>query len=220
MNIFKLRIATLQLDASPAGKVVARETVSAQVEADAIVARARGKAARILCSARRARADARRQARERLVEAEIASIARANEAAVAAAHEAAAEALRWTVHADHIEETLARRVERQCRDLVRRVVVQFAGEADRGALIAARVAAELDRVKVHESLTIFVSTCDAEVVRHAVGAAPARGIAIQIDASLPPGSARLESPYLYIALDLDAHLRLLLDTLSAPPERS
>lgn len=214
MNPFGLTITAVRGEL-PVGGIVPAATLDGYIDAAAVLGRNRSRAAAVLLASRRRRAQARVQAAQILAEARAEGERRA-EAAARAAHDAICEdVLRWLVCESELEAVIAERLQARCRTVIADAVACFAGEADRAALIAQRVAARWRELSSHGAFTLRLCPDDLEAV---LARLPAESdFTVSAEPALAPGQALLDSPYVQLRIDLDRHLAVLLAAIGGEP---
>ncbi|MCD9119837.1 hypothetical protein [Cupriavidus sp. UGS-1] len=214
MNPFGLTITAVRGEL-PVGGIVPAAMLDQYIDAAAALRRNRSRAAAVLLASRRHRARARLQAEQILVEATAEGERRAD-AAARAAHDAICEdVLRWLVHENELEAVIAERLELRCRIVIADAVASFAGEAERAALIAQRVAARWRELSSHGAFTLRLCPDDVEAVAARLPAEP--GFTISAEPALTSGQALVDSPYVQLRIDLDRHLAVLLAAIGVEP---
>ncbi|ESJ16978.1 hypothetical protein B551_0212050, partial [Cupriavidus sp. HPC(L)] len=163
----------------------------------------------------RHRARARLQAEQILVEATAEGERRADAAARAAHDAICGDVLRWLVHENELEAVIAERLELRCRMVIADAVASFAGEAERAALIAQRVAARWRELSSHGAFTLRLCPDDVEAVAARLPAET--GFTISAEPALTSGQALVDSPYVQLRIDLDRHLSVLLAAIGVEP---
>ncbi len=217
MNPFGLTITAVRGEL-PVGGVVPAATLDEYIDAAAVLRRNRSRAAAVLLASRRCRAQARLEAAQVLDEARAEGEQRA-EAAARAAHDAiCADVLHWLVREGELEAAIAERLEWRCRTVIADAVTSFAGEADRAALIAQRVAARWREVSSHGAFTLRLCPDDVAAVAARLPAEP--GFSISAEPALASGQALIDSPYVHLRIDLDRHLAVLLAAIGAEPSEA
>lgn len=214
MNPFGLTITAVRGEL-PVSGIVPAAMLAQYIDAAAVLRRNRSRAAAVLLASRRHRARARLQAEQILAEA-MAEGERRAEAAARAAHDAICEdVLRWLVREDELEAVIAQRLESRCRRVIADAVASFAGEAERAALIAWRVAARWRELSSHGAFTLRLCPDDVATVAARLPAEP--GFTISAEPALASGQALIDSPYVQLRIDLDRHLSVLLAAIGVEP---
>lgn len=217
MNPFGIVVTRVHGDI-PVGGVIPARVMDEYIGVAGVVQRARSQAAAMLRRARRRRAELAGRAAEALEAARIEGEARA-EAAARAAHDATCrEVVSWLVAEREMETRVAERLASRMRSWVSETVADFAGEADRAALVAARIDAHIRQLAGHGVFSVRV--CPAEF--DAVASRLPRDARFELiaDPALHAGQALLDSPFVQLRIDLERHLRALLATIGAPATHS
>lgn len=215
MNPFGIVVTRIHGDI-PVGGVIPALQLDQYVSVAAVVEHARARAAAVLRRARRRRAELAEAAAQRLEAARIEGEARA-EAAARAAHDATCrDVVTWLVNERELEASVAERMAERLRAWVGETVAEFAGQADRTALVAARIEAHIRQLSAHGMFTVRV--CPAEF--DAIAGRLPRDVRFELilDPSLHPGQALLDSPFVQLRIDLERHLRELLAAIGERAE--
>jgi flagellar biosynthesis/type III secretory pathway protein FliH len=215
MNPFNLHVSQIRAEL-PVGGVIPANRLDAYVGTAAVLARARDRAAAILRDARRRRLEARLESAALLARAHEEGRVRAAAQARAASAAAVAATVRWLIDAHELEARVAASLESRCRQWVAETVNQFAGEADRSALIATRIQAHIRELSSHGRFSIRLSHADFDAVLARLPEdCPFEAVA---DPAMRPGEACLDSPFVRLHLDLDCHLAALLTPIGGVVE--
>jgi flagellar biosynthesis/type III secretory pathway protein FliH len=213
MNPFGIVVTKVRGDI-PVGGVIPARQLDEYISVAGVLARARSTAADVLCRARRRRAELAEAAARRLEAARVDGEARA-EAAARAAHDATCrDVVTWLVAERELEASVAQGLAARLRGWVSETVTHFAGEADRAALVAARIDAQIRQLSAHGVFSVRV--CPDEY--DAVASRLPRDVSFELicDSAMGPGQALLDSPFVQLRIDLERHLRELLVGIGAP----
>lgn len=227
MNHFGISVTELAGDA-PLGPVIPARQFVQYVSETARLGAARRRSAQALWRARRLLVHARQEARARAVAQADALLREASAAAARIAHDARLEGLNqtvaWLVEESQLEQIVAAGLEGRCRELVCAALRAYAAEMPADQLIANHVVDRLGEIGSHGRLNLRVSpplrdAVARRVAQHiAQSTRPEIKLQVVADASLNEKLAVLDSPYVQVRVDLDAHLQALLSQLAGKPE--
>lgn len=216
MNELPIRITRLA-GPLPPQPVISADVVHRYFDAARIVAQAREEAAAIVREAGDALREAEEEARRIRARAREEGLADAHETLAAHRRALIEETVQWCVEEAALEEAIAARVERRLRDLVSDALGAFLYQQDSTDLLMRQVRAQLPRWLAHGRLTIRVAPEVQEAVARACADTP---VEIGADASLGASQAVLDTPFVSVHFDVDAHLRSVLGRVAQPTEEA
>jgi flagellar biosynthesis/type III secretory pathway protein FliH len=202
----------------PVGGVIPARQLDEYISVAGVLARARSTAAEVLRRARRRRAELA-EAGVRTLEAARADGEARAQAAARAAHDATCrEVVAWLVAERALEASVAEGLAARLRGWVSETVAHFAGEADRAALVAARIDAQIRQLSAHGLFSVRVCADEYD----AVASRLPNDVSFELirDPAMRPGQALLDSPFVQLRIDLERHLRELLAGIGAPLDAS
>jgi vacuolar-type H+-ATPase subunit H len=202
MTTFGLPVASLPPTALCGPHIPAAELARLESAAD-IVAAARDEADRLLAAAREQVAAAGDEAR-RIVEAGRLEATRARE-------EAVAQAVRWLVAEQALEQSIARDMAARLRRAAAEWMHAAGCDVASGEALAERLALRLPELARRGALTLTVAPAQFERVRARLE--PDDRIDVKADAGLGPAEAWLDSPQLRLCFDLERQWRQTLEAL-------
>ena len=196
----------------PFGPLILSADIARCIDASATVDRARHEANSLLEQAGEVVAQARRDADDIRTEARREGLADAVSEMEAMRKTLVSETVNWLVTETDLELLVAERVDASVRTLIAQVLQEFAEEQDSTEILLRRVSARLPNLLGDAVLTLKVPTSALKMARSTFERD--HRLRVIADASLPDKRAVLESPFLTLQMDIDAHLAILLSSLT------
>ncbi|MGE8357615.1 MAG: hypothetical protein ACN6N0_14595 [Microvirgula sp.] len=189
---------------APAGPVVRAGELDRLVEVSVLLVEARQQAVAMVARAGREAAALREAARQDGVAAAQGEVAALRTAAVD-------DAVEWLVAQQELEIVLAGRLETRLRSLLAAELEALTGEQDSAGLLVQRLRKRLSTLPADDRVTVRVAAGQREAVGLAL--AGLDHVDIVADAGLATGQAILDTPFVRVTLDIDAHLQTVLARL-------
>ncbi len=198
----------------PPGAVIRAQELALYFEATSIVSNARREADALIASARERLSDATHDAERIRAQAHAQGLADAQAGLEPLRAALVAETVQWCIAESALEEKIAARIDNRIGAIIAEALTELAADQDGAARLAQRVRERLSQCAEHRTLSLRVAHERLDAVKRACASAQ-DGLRLNVaaDASLTDGQAVIETPFVKICIDLDAHLQSVLTQL-------
>jgi flagellar biosynthesis/type III secretory pathway protein FliH len=198
----------------PLDPVVRAETLARYFEAASIISAAREEADALIASAKQLLADATRDAQRVRAEAYEEGLADAQAGLEQFRAALVAETVQWCIDESNLETEIATRIDMRIGTVIVEALAEFVTEQDRATRLAQCISERLSQYAEHRTLTLRVARERFDAASSACVSDEA-GLRLNVttDTSLTAAQAVIETPFVKICIDIDAHLQSVLSQL-------
>ncbi|MEX3956746.1 hypothetical protein [Trinickia sp. EG282A] len=199
---------------APPDPIIRAQELALYFDAASIVAEARREAEALIASAEETLAHATRDAQRIRAEAHEQGLADVQAELEPMRASLVAETVQWCIAESALEAEIAARIDERIGAVIAEALAEFVAERDDVTRLSERVRERLRRCAEHRTLTLRVAreTFDA-ASRECASDEGGWRVDVTADATLTNAQAVIETPFVQIRIDLDAHLESVLAQL-------